>query len=105
MKATKRSLPNFSDVAALQWRHDLPQGDKPDLSGALLLSTATLPPLFSEPLLPIFCTLLILPLFKLVTQAVLFLSTLRTGPLSQYVFWLIEPCSAYYPSQRNWHLR
>jgi len=98
LKTAERSSPNFSDVAAPQWRHDPPQGDEPDLSGALLLSAATLPLLFSKPLLLIFYALLISPLFWLDTQAILFLPALRAGPPSQHVFWLIEPHSAHHPS-------
>ena len=101
----KRSLPNFSNVAAPRQRHDLSRGDEPDLSGALLLSTTSLLLLFSTPLFPIFSALLFLPLFELDAQVVLFLPALRAGPSSQHVFWLIEPHSAHCQSQRNWHLR
>ena len=91
LKAAKRSSPNFSDVAAPWRRHDQPWGDKPDLSGALLLSATTLPPFFSMSLLPIFSSLLFLPLFKLDAQVVLSLPALGAGPLCHKLHLAISP--------------
>jgi len=96
MKAARNSLPNFSDIA-IPWRQrDPPQGNKPDFSGALLLSDTTLPSLFSVPLFLIFSALLFLLLCQLNAQGIPFLPAGKAVFPPQHIFWPIVPCSTHH---------
>jgi len=88
MEAVEKSSTNFCAIVVPQQQYNPPQGNEPDLSGALLLSIATLPPLFSMPLLPIFSALLFLPLCGLDAQGVSFLPAGKAGFLLGHWFTL-----------------
>ena len=80
----------------------LPQDDEPDLSGVPSLSfMPLLSPLSSTPLSPIFSALLFLPLCRLGTQAIPFLSAVEAESPSQHVFWLVQPHTAHHWNQRG----
>jgi len=101
MEVTEKSSTNSCAIIVPQQRRNPPQDNEPDFSGTLLLTTATLPSLFSMSLLPIFFAPLFLPLCELDTQGVPFLPAGKARFPSQCVFWPIQPCSVYHWNRKG----